>query len=131
MLLRYLKSLSLSLSLSLSFSLFPVPPTLSINGSDNVIVLLNTSLLLSFTIYNASPPVRTNNIKWVFTPTNKPHVIITSTHNSHYKFTDNLLTLTIKNVTFDDEGIYQISVFNEAGYDVSKITVIVEGIKDV
>ena len=94
-----------------------------------MIVLLNTSLLLSFTIYNASPPVRTNHIKWVFTSTNKSHVTISSTHDSRYKFTDDLLTLTINNVIFDDEGNYQISVFNEAGNDMANVAVIVEGIK--
>ena len=98
-----------------------------INGQESVISVLNFSLILSFTIKNASPPVVYEDIRWSFKNSGGIFKTITSDSNPRYHFSSDLLTLTITDVRFSDEGEYKLTVRNAAGIDEETIAVDVEG----
>ena len=104
-----------------------VPPMVFINGQESVISVLHFSLILSFTIKNASPPVVYEDIRWRFKNSSGIFETITSDSNPRFQFSTDLLTLTITDVGFSDEGEYKLTVHNAAGIDEETITVDVEG----
>lgn len=83
-------------------------------------------MTLSFTIESAAPLVARENISWKF------NFINTETQqniigNSSYVFSDDGLNLTILNLVFDDEGIYNITTKNRNGIGTAIIALTVDG----
>ena len=95
------------------------------SGPSNVVAILFHSLSLTISITTSSPPVTPNDIRWSFTNSSSS-VDLLSNSSEHYHLSPDLLTLTISNVSFTDEGKYQVMVSTTAGADSTEITVNVE-----
>ena len=73
----------------------------------------NDTINIKFTITDGLPAVKPNNIYWFKSLSNAPYVQINDSLRVH--FSDDRVSLTISNVQPSDQGIYKISVTNEAG----------------
>ena len=111
-------------SLSLSLSLSPAVPIIAAI-SPEVIGLVNTELMIGITIENDYPNITEAQITWYHqrnldTP-------LTSAANSRYMFSTDMQSLTITQLTYDDEGNYTIVVGHVTGNQNITIQVNVQG----
>ena len=99
-----------------------------------IITSLQTSATLLFNITGALPPIQISQIRWIYStlfsypPSNSSVVDITNlTKSSRYSFSNDLLSLTISNITPSDMGRYFLTATTDAGSGLNYIDVIVEG----
>ena len=103
-----------------------VLPTVVFPLPSPVLGLVKENITLTFVIQNASPPVRAENIEWVFHSSSGSDAVVL-TEGARYHFSMNDQSLTISNVAHGDEGDYKMTAVNEAGSDSLTITLNVEG----
>ena len=77
---------------------------------------------LSTSIPTAAPLVVPNDISWAFTQDSQRTL-----SGSHYEYSENRWNLTILNVNYNDEGVYQMTARNKNGQDSATIDLIVHG----
>ena len=93
----------------------------------------NMSVTLTFTISDASPEVQPENIQWTFRDLNGNNVNIptnlltTTFSNLMGVFSSDRLSLTLSGLTDDFEGMYVMTVTNEAGSDSATVELVIEG----
>ena len=103
-----------------------VPPTVqAANSSLLGVVYRNVSIV--FIILRASPEVSLDNIKWTFTTSSGGSRDITNSTDERLMFSDNLLQLTIRNISMGDEGMYTLTATNPAGVRSGVVNLSVEG----
>ena len=106
-----------------------VPPTV-IAIDESVLGVVNRSAMLGFRIERASPEVDIANIRWTITSSTDNSIEdITTSTDDRLIFSMDLLTLTIVNITNDDEGVYTLIATNPAGRMSAIVNLSVEGIK--
>ena len=81
--------------------------------------------MLNFTVVDDFPQVQLQNIVWRFNNTVLNNLTMPS--DSRYRFSNDLLVLTISDLQHRDEGVYTITVTNEAGTNSSSIDIEIEG----
>ena len=112
-------------SLSLSLPLV-VPPTV-VTDNTSVLGVVNRTVNLSFSITRASPEVELSDIQWSFTNGDDITEDITNINSSRLDYADDILILTIYNISHDDEGLYILTASNPAGIHSAAINLSVEG----
>lgn len=100
-----------------------VPPQLIYRGGNPTLGIVGRSITLEFGILDASPDVIPSNIEWQFMQST-----IDSNNSSRYQFSPSRRNLTINNLKHEDEGLYSITVSNEAGIDTLSEFLHIEGI---
>ena len=108
------------------FLLFLATPIIISPGS-NLTGLQHESITLQFEIVYAVPEVMLNDIVWTFTPASEQQAFILQ-ENERIYFEDNLLNMTIFNISEEDAGIYNFTATNRAGTGYASVELIVEGI---
>ena len=68
------------------------------------------------------PAVHFSDVVWFF-----EGIVITSSEQERYNFSDDRLTLGISSLTFKDRGDYRVTASNSAGRDDTLITLEVQG----
>ena len=114
------------LSLLLIFYSQAMPSIESPEGV-NITGLEGGSINFNFEITYAVPDVETNDIIWKFTSIYYTGFTINLENEERVQFEDDLLNITIYNITKDDAGIYNITATNRAGTGYASIELIVEG----
>ena len=104
-----------------------VPPTIRFPSGSPVLGIVYNDIILTFVIDNASPSVKPSNVIWKFR-SDSSQLTITLSTGSRYSFSDDRLSLTITDLTHDDQGQYTITATNEAGTDQYFITLDIEGV---
>ena len=122
-----------------------VPPSVSpVGGFSEVIANMGEAAILSFTVKDATPPVMTEGIRWIYSPSfsltpfedTNQDITNLSTHTlgPAYAFSNDQLNLTINNITqalqandSTDAGRYFLVAINPAGVVFSYIDLIVFG----
>ena len=94
---------------------------------ENITGLEGGSINFNFEITYAVPDVETNDIIWKFTSIYYTGFTINLENEERVQFEDDLLNITIYNITKDDAGIYNITATNRAGTGYASIELIVEG----
>ena len=95
----------------------------------SVLGVVNGSVTLMFIIERASPEVLVDSIRWSFVGSESvTSEDITTPSDSRLIVSINRLTLTIYNITNEDEGSYTLTASNSAGISTDTITFSVEGI---
>ncbi len=93
---------------------------------ENITALKGGSINFDFEITYAVPAVNVNDILWKFTSLSGSAVTLED-GAERLQFEDNMLNITIYNITDDDAGIYNITASNRAGTGFASIELIVEG----
>ena len=121
-----------------SSSSSPLPPLLSVPPTvqavqGRVVGIQGMSVTLTFTISDASPEVRTENIQWTFRDLNgnnfniPTNPLTTTFSNLMGLFSSDRLSLTLSGLTNDFEGTYTMTATNEAGSDSATVELVIEG----
>lgn len=118
------------INLALSFCFILVPPKVHVIGSNNVTAVLSQSLIIAVSLSESSPPVRLADIMWSFTNTSGYTGSITNSSSENYQFSLDYLILTISDISFSDEGNYEVTVSTTAGNDSALIAVDVESMSE-
>ena len=96
--------------------------------SSPVVGIEGQSVTLQFTITEADPPVRVENIRWQFsTPLMDNPLDITNTSSNHYQLSDDRRALTVNQISTAQQGLYTLFATNEAGVRSSSIRLLLEG----
>ena len=100
-----------------------VAPILTSLNDTSVLVLVGEPLILQFSVTEASPTVKVNDIQW----------FLSSPSNEFIRVSDSILSpdklrLFVASVSTVNERRYLVSVRNPAGRDEAAINVTVEGI---
>lgn len=90
-----------------------------------VVGVINRSLVLSFAVYNASPPVE--DVVWIFVNSSGHHHSISSSGSDKYLFSADLLSVNITFIEISDEGNYSILVQNSAGSSSAAVMIDIQG----
>ena len=105
----------------------PVPANVTPLVASPVIGIEGNSATLSFSITDADPPVKTENIRWErLTPVNEI-IDITDSDSEHFQFAKDRLSLTIVQLTDGQVGLYTLFATNEAGTRFNSIALVLEG----
>ena len=122
-----------------------VPPSVCpVGGFTEVIANAGGAAILSFIVKDATPPVMTEGIRWIYSPSfsltpfedTNQDITNLSTHTlgPAYAFSNDQLNLTINNITqalqasdSTDAGRYFLVAVNPAGVVFSYIDLIVSG----
>ena len=90
--------------------------------------MVNDSIVLSFLIERASPPVYIEDTIWTFIGFNNiPQVIKISSKRRKVIFDSPQINLTLSDLKLEDEGLYILNARNPAGTDSAAINLTVEG----
>ena len=100
-----------------------VAPILTSLNDTSVLVLVNQLLLLKFSITQASPPVRLDDIEWFFSNLSYRPLLV----SDKVQLSPDRLGLFVENVSTVNGGRYLVSVSNPAGRDEATVAVTVEG----
>ena len=102
-----------------------------LGSQTSVLGIVHLTATMSFAVDNASPDVTAENTVWQFLKTGggSTTTTITEDADNRYMFTENRRSLTITNLTHNDEGQYTISVKNPAGSYMFSISLQIEGEK--
>ena len=103
---------------------YAVPPTVSLVLPSTVLALVDGNVTLEFNILDASPVVKPENIYWTFETSNGT-VSIEPTFQ--YEFSADRLSLTIRDISHENEGFYTFLASNPAGLDEARLFLQVEG----
>ena len=101
-----------------------VPPDV-IAIQNQLLGVVNGSVMLSFVIERSSPPVLLDDISWTFNNGTSSQLIVSSNASI---FSTDLLNLTLLNVQHYDEGNYSLTASNPAGTHTATIYLSIEGI---
>ena len=102
-----------------------VPPRVNVIGSSNLTAVISEPLTIAVSLSISSPPVTLADIMWSFTNASGYTVLINSL-SEHHQFSTNLLTLKINDISYSDEGTYEVSVSTTVGNDSTVIAVDVQ-----
>ena len=107
---------------------FIVPPVVQpVLDSEYLVAVVNQSVVISFTVYDASPEI--TNVVWTFVNSSGYSGLLYPNSNSQkYIFSSDLLSVTISFVELSDEGKYSVMVENPAGSSSAVVTVDVQGL---
>ena len=114
----------------------PVAPTVTPGRSEPVIGLLTrdgspSQINVTFSITRAKPAVELEDIFWTYhtneNPADTTEVEVLVQNSSKYKFSDDLRTLTIFNLSLSDGGVFMLSATNAAGMDSARQELIIHG----
>ena len=101
---------------------------MNVIGSNSLTAVISEPLTIAVSLSISSPPVTLADIMWSFTNASGYTVLINSL-SEHYQFSTNLLTLKINDISYSDEGIYEVSVSTTVGNDSTVIAVDVQSMK--
>ena len=119
----YLNCMFYLLLFTVSFT--EIPRIVSNNGT-SVSVSRNDSIVLSFSITQAVPPVTPDNIVWTITNSSGTFDL-GSGEGDNYVFSEDRLTLRIQRARRVDAGTYSVDVSNAVGTASAEITLMVTG----
>ena len=108
-----------------------VRPLITFGDTGTVLGIVHYSITLSFTITNASPDVEPANAVWTFKAVGSPTILVKEQPGSRFKFSSDRRSLTITNLTHEDEGQYTITARNPAGSDNLAVNLAIEGKKNL
>jgi netrin-G3 ligand len=124
-------------NITTQFNIFvQVLPEVVFLNKSRVIGEVNSTILLSFALYNAAPPVDISNIQWRFSAdfSNDPYTgsqditdFMSRDGFSTYIFSSDKLSLSIIGINQMDEGRYYLIATNPAGTRFNYIDFIVHG----
>ena len=120
-------SLLLKITVYIFIYLSLVPPTIRFPSGSPVLGIVYNEIILTFVIDNAFPSVKPSNVIWKFR-SDSSQLTMTLSTGSRYSFSNDRLSLTITDLTHDDQGQYTITATNEAGTDQYFITLDIEGV---
>ena len=101
-----------------------VPPTV-MAVYDNVNGILNTNVMLNFTLIGGVPSPSLNDITVIFNDST-----VQAGGRFELKWKENLFTISINSLTLDDEGVYRVIVETMAGNDTAEASLTVYGEKN-
>ena len=101
---------------------FKVPPRLVLPDGSSVLGVVGSSVTLRFRVADASPDVLPERTFWSFQ--DSP---LSSNLSDRFVYSVDRRSLTINNLTHEDEGNYSVMVSNEAGTDSREINLHIEG----
>ena len=87
-------------------------------------LVINSNVVIQFSIIDAAPPVQVEDIYWNFTTSGMTQTVINTTTIS---LSFDRLTLTINNVQLSHTGSYMITVSNPAGSSTGSVQLSVLG----
>ena len=101
----------------------------SISSTNPIYRLRNTTVSIEFSLNSqVFPAVQLTNIRWIYSTENSSKILDTSSsNNTRYNFSSNLLSLTITNLQVADDGNYTLMASNEAGIDTATFNLTVYG----
>ena len=105
-----------------------VPPitTFPGNNPNQVLGIVHQQVTISIAIDIASPDVLPAHTEWQF---KAPNAAVTAVlENTRYMFSESRRSLTITDLTHEDEGQYIVTVRNPAGSDTITVNLAIEGI---
>lgn len=88
----------------------------------SVLGVVGSLVTLRFQVEDASPDVLPERTFWSFQDTP-----LSSNLSDRFVYSVDRRSLTINDLTHEDEGVYSVTVINEAGTDSSEITLQIEG----
>ena len=111
---------------SIPFTLLPytVPPMVVV-GRTNIVEVINSTVVIQFSIVNAAPPVEVEDIHWTFTTQSGVTTIVNTTELT---LSLDRLTLAIPRAQLSNIGTYIINVSNPAGVSTGSIHLDILGI---
>ena len=112
---------------SIPFTLLPytVPPMVVV-GRTNIVEVINSTVVIQFSIVNAAPPVEVEDIHWTFTT--QSGVTTTIVNTTELTLSLDRLTLAIPRAQLSNIGTYIINVSNPAGVSTGSIHLDILGI---
>ena len=101
-----------------------VPPKV-IAAQANIVQVINSNVVIQFSIMDAAPPVQIEGIHWNFTTSSGMTRPVTNTTTISFSF--DRLTLTINNAQPSHIGSYMITVSNPAGSSTGSVQLSILG----
>lgn len=96
-------------------------------SSSTLTGLVNKSIELKFVVIQAAPLIEPSDVEWQFVPSSASQTQVTLTAGPRHAFSSDRLTLTITNITFNDDGQYTVSTTNRNGIDTASIALTIDG----
>lgn len=117
-----------------SFHTHAVPPTVVPRSKEPLIGVETrdgspSQISIEFAITRADPGVQPENITWTYRSeeeTMAQEMEIADTFNQ-YEFSDDLVTLTLFNLSFFDAGFFTLRAANEAGMHSATLELVIHG----
>ena len=98
---------------------------MNVIGSNNLTAVISEPLTIAVSLSISSPPVTLADIMWSFTNASG-YTIFINNSSEHHQFSTNLLTLKINDISYSDEGTYEVSVSTTVENDSAVIAVDVQ-----
>lgn len=111
-----------------------MPPTVE-PGSSGPVIGVETrdgspsQISVTFSITRAKPAVELDDISWTYRTKSRNIIDVAAMVSSSrkYEFSNDLLTLTIFNLSLSDGGFFTLNATNEAGMDSSNQELVIHG----
>ena len=104
---------------------FAVPPTVLVDLID-IVEVINSAVVIQFSIVNAASPVEVEDIHWTFTT--RSGVTTTIVNTTEWTLSLDRLTLAIPRAQLSNIGTYIINASNPAGVSTGSIHLDIHGV---
>ena len=103
------------------------PPLVSPTSTSVVNAVIESEVTIGFMITRAVPPITSGEIQWTFSRREGGTEDITNSTDSQFIFSLDMLSLTIAQLSYSNEGTYTLIAINVAGRGSSSIEVDIQG----
>ena len=104
----------------------PEPPTV-ISNSSLITRLVGETVNLSFSVYYGIPEAGNDEVLLTFKRINTGEPLSIGHHNNHQQLSDDNFYYPVTSLSYDDEGLYELTICNRVECASDTIELIVDG----